>query len=148
MAPQKTRKSLTQSLVLSKLNFNNTVTYPLPAFLQKRVQRVQNAATGFVLSCFCSEKDVLSLGWLPILENTQFNILKLAHKAIYSDSWPSYLHLDIRNPKCTLRSSITPQLTIPLSKETASLFNSLEHTVRNERDHVPFTRKVKSMLLK
>lgn len=76
----------------------------------------------------------------------QFNILKLTHKAIYSDCWPSYLHLDIRNPKHSLRSSIAPQLTIPLSKETfqdsaASLFNSLEPTVRNERDHVLFISK-------
>ena len=38
------KESLVQSLVLSKLNFNDSFTYPLPAFLQKRVQRVQNAA--------------------------------------------------------------------------------------------------------
>ena len=76
----------------------------------------------------------------------QFNILKLTHKAVYSDCWPSYLHLDIRNPKRSLRSSIAPQLTIPLSKGTfqdsaASLLNSLEPTVRNEPDHVIFISK-------
>ena len=31
MTPQKTKKSLVQSLVLSKLNFNDSVTYLLPA---------------------------------------------------------------------------------------------------------------------
>ena len=73
MTPQETKKSLVQSLVLSKLN---SVTYPLPAYLQKREQRVQNVAGGFVLNRFCSERDVLELGWLPTLENTQLNILR------------------------------------------------------------------------
>ena len=76
MTPQDTKKSLVQILVLSKLNFNVSVTYPLPAYLQKRVQRVQNAAAGFVLNSFCSERDVLELGWLPTLENTVLNILR------------------------------------------------------------------------
>ena len=76
MTPQETNKSLVQSLVLSKLNFNDSVTYPLPAHLQKRQQRVQNAAAGFVLNSFCSERDVLELGWLPTLENTELNILR------------------------------------------------------------------------
>ena len=53
---------MVQSLVLSKLNFNDTVTYPLPMFLQKRMQRVQNAAAGFVLNHCRSEEDVLKLG--------------------------------------------------------------------------------------
>ena len=51
MTRQEIKKSLAQSLVLSKLHFNDTVTYPLPAFLQKKVQRVQNAA----LSKLCLE---------------------------------------------------------------------------------------------
>ena len=63
MTPQETKKAVVQSLVLSKLNFNDTVTYPLPMFLQKRMKRVQNAAAGFVLNRYCSEKDVLKL-WL------------------------------------------------------------------------------------
>ena len=50
VTPQETKKLLVQSLVLSKLNFNYTVTYPLPVLLQKRMQRVQNAADGFVLN--------------------------------------------------------------------------------------------------
>ncbi|CAH3118054.1 unnamed protein product, partial [Porites lobata] len=64
-----------------------------PHFLKKRVQRVQNAAAGFVLNHFCSERDVLELGWLPTLENTQLNILKLGHRALFSEVWPEYLQL-------------------------------------------------------
>ena len=40
MTSQETKKSLVQSLVLSKLYFNDSVIYPLPTFPQKRVQRI------------------------------------------------------------------------------------------------------------
>ena len=70
MTPRETKKSLVESLILSYLHFNDSITYPLLAFLQKRVQPVQNAAAGFVLSRFCSERDVFELDWLPTLENT------------------------------------------------------------------------------
>ena len=68
MTSQETKKSLVQSLVLSKLNFNDSVIYPLPTFPQERVQRVQNAAAGFILNRFCPERDDLELGWPPTLE--------------------------------------------------------------------------------
>ena len=47
MMAQDTKKTLVQSLVLSKLNFSNPVSYSLPVFLQKKVQRVQNTAASF-----------------------------------------------------------------------------------------------------
>ena len=53
MTPQDTKKSLIQSLALFQLNFNDTVTYPLPIFLQKRMQGVQNAAASVVLNRYC-----------------------------------------------------------------------------------------------
>ena len=99
MTPQETKKSMVQNLVLSKLNFNDAVTYPLPMFLQERMQRVQNTAAGFVLNRYCSEEDVLQLGWLPTLENTKLNILKLGH--LYNN-WPEYLTLSRHNPNHTL----------------------------------------------
>ena len=93
MTPEETKKYLVQSLVLSKPNFNDSVTYPLPAFLQKRVQRAQKAAAGFVLNRFCSERDVLELCWLPTLENTQLNVVKLGHRALFSEAKPEYLQI-------------------------------------------------------
>ena len=53
--------------VSSYPSYNDTVTYPLPMFLQKRMQHVPNAAAGFVLNCYCTEKNILKLGWLPTL---------------------------------------------------------------------------------
>jgi len=50
------------------------------------MQLVQNEAAGFVLNRYCSEKDVLKLGWLLTLENTLLNILKLGHRALYNNN--------------------------------------------------------------
>ena len=143
MTPQETKKSLVQSLVLSKLNFNYSVTYPHPKFLQKRVQRVQNAAAGFVLNRVCSERDVLELGWLPTLENTQLGNLKFGHRALFSEAWPEYLQLPRHNPQRTLLSSNAPVIEMSLIKGTfqdslATLFNPLPANVRRYPDFNTF----------
>ena len=54
--------------MLSKLDYNDIVSYPIPEYLVKRLQRVQRAAAGFVIGRFVTELDVLKLGWLPIKE--------------------------------------------------------------------------------
>ena len=146
MTPQEIKKSLAQSLVLSKLHFNDTVTYPLPAFLQKKVQRVQNAAASFVLNRFCSERNVLEVGWLVTLERTQYNIMNLVHKALHEDTWPSSLALIRHNPGRELRPSRAATLQIPLVKGTwqdsaANLFNGLPETVRSCTNFSAFSKK-------
>ena len=142
MTPQETKKSLVQSLVLSKLNLNDTVTYPLPMFLLKRTQRVQNAAAGSLLNHYSSE-DVLKLSWLPTLENAKMNILKLGHRALYNNNWPEYLTLSRHNPSRTLRSSSTPLLQISLLKGTlqdsvANLYNDLPASIGSITDYHHF----------
>ena len=151
MTPQDIKKSLAQSLVLSKLNFNASVTYPFPAFLQKRVQRVQNAAAGFVLNRFCTESNVLRLGWLPMLENTELNILKLVHRALYSSSWPENLKLTRHSTQRQLRSSNAPLLQISLVKGTfqdaaANLFNRLPAHLRLCSDFNTFKTECSQIL--
>ena len=151
MTPQDIKKSLAQSLVLSKLNFSDSVTYPFPAFLQKRVQRVQNAPAGFVLNRFCTESNVLRLGWLPTLENTELNILKLVHRALYSSSWPENLTLTRHSTQRQLRSSNAPLLQISLVKETfqdaaANLFNKLPAHLTLCSDFNTFKRECSHIL--
>ena len=56
--------------------------------LQKRLQRVQFAAASFVTGHYVkSIKDFLKLGWLPIEERRDFNLLKQVFKALNS-----YIH--------------------------------------------------------
>ena len=122
------------------------MTYPLPAFLQKTVQQVQNAATGFVLNRFCTESDVLRLSWLPTLENTELNILKLVHRALYSSSWPENLKLMRHSTQRQLRSSNAPLFQMSLVKGTfqdavANLFNKLPAYLRLCSDFNTFKRE-------
>lgn len=60
-----------------------------PHFCRKEFNAFRMLAGGFVLNRFCSERDDLELGWLPTLENTQLNILKLGHLALFSEAWPN-----------------------------------------------------------
>ena len=76
------KKQLAQSLILSRLDYNNIVYHPLPAYQQKKLQRVQNSTASFVTNIYSTEKDVLKLGWLPINERVQFNPLKSSHQAM------------------------------------------------------------------
>ena len=120
-------------------------------FLQKRMQCVLNAAAGFVLNHYCSEKDVLKLGWLPTLENTQLNILKLGHRALYNNNWPEYLTLSRHNPSRALRTSSTPLLEISLLKGTfqdsvANLYNDLPVSISCIPDYCHFVKECARIL--
>ena len=61
MAPQNVKKQLAECLVLSKLQFNDIVCYPLPMYLQKKIQKVQNYAASFVVNRYATEEDVLKV---------------------------------------------------------------------------------------
>ena len=93
LAPFSVKKQLAECLILSKLDYNDTVFNPLPAYLIKTLQRVQLAVAGFVLKRYTCEKDIIPLGWLSIPERRDYNLLNLAHKALYSAVWPAYLHV-------------------------------------------------------
>ena len=77
---------------MSKVDYGDTVFYPLPDFLLSRLQRIQFAAASFVVGRYVNNiSHVMNIGWLPIRERRDFHIFKLAHKALFSSSWPSYV---------------------------------------------------------
>ena len=78
-------------------------------------KRSCNAAAGYVLMRYSNEKDVNSPNWLPIIELIDFEISKLAYKALYDESWPNYL--DLRNNDSNM---------IERSKENQSFHNNAE----------------------
>ena len=60
------RKYLVESLVLSRLDFNDIIYYPITDCLLKRLQRIQFAAASFVFGRYVNNIDsILKLGWLP-----------------------------------------------------------------------------------
>ena len=52
--------------MLSKMDYADAVFRPIPLRLLKRLQKVQNAAASFVFGRYAKEKDVITLGWLPM----------------------------------------------------------------------------------
>ena len=83
----------------TKIGYLSSADVSLPMFFQKRMQRVYSAQ---------KKMFQLKLGWLPTLENTQLNILKLEHRSRYNNNWPDYLTLLRHDPSRTLRSSSAP----------------------------------------
>ena len=77
LAPFKVRKQLAETLILSRIYYNDVVLNPILGYLIKRLQRVQLAAAGFVMERFVDMADILSLEWLPIVELRDFNLSKL-----------------------------------------------------------------------
>ena len=130
------RKHLVECLVLSRLDFNDTMFYPSTDCLLKRLQRIQCAAASFVFGRYVNNIDcILKLGWLPVKQHREWHVLKAAHKAIYSYDWPRNLQLEQVSHARNLRSSSTINVVIPYALDTfqysaATLFNSLPSNIK------------------
>ena len=74
--PYKTKKTLAESLILSKLNYCNIIYAQVPQYLLNRLQRLQTCAAGYVFQKYAKTKDVIDLKWLPIEENISYNIAR------------------------------------------------------------------------
>ena len=92
LAPFHVRKQLGESLILSKLDYSCVVFHPLQLYQQKQLQKVQNVCASFVLGRYAREADSPQLGWLPVAERRQFQVLLSAFKALYFSNWPEYIN--------------------------------------------------------
>ena len=77
----KLRKHLVKALILSKLDYNEIVFDPLPQYLIKGLQQVQNVAADFVIGHYATLEDTIKLGWLPIQDRREWHILRTTYKA-------------------------------------------------------------------
>ena len=145
--PFKVRKQLAECLVLSKLNYCNTIFHPLHEYQIKRLQRVQNTCAAFVLRHHAKSSHVINLNWLPIRERTELSLLKLTHKSLYYEGWPKHFQLEFqRSCSYNLRSSDAPRLSVPRETDTfksmaARSFNSLPDSVRHLTDYYQETMR-------
>ena len=65
-----------------KVDYNRIVCYPLPAYLQEKVQRVRNVDASFVRNRYSTKQDFRNLGWLPPLKRrncTSSNLLTVRY---------------------------------------------------------------------
>jgi hypothetical protein len=135
MAPYNLRKQLVEMLVISKLDYCDTVYSPVHDYQLKRLQRIQNACAGFVKGSYAKVADVINIGWLPIKERRDWHMLKMAHKALR-----------------VLRASAAMKIQVPLEsgtfQDTASqLFNALPAELRNCEHFGHFSRQCKDFLM-
>ena len=108
--------------MLSKLDYCDTVYYPLPEFQLKRLQRVQLVPASFVLNRYVNDiNDIVKIGWLLVRQGRDFHVLKLVHQAFYFPSWPSYVPLDTVKHLRSLRSGAATRLIIPMERDLSRL---------------------------
>ena len=105
--PGKLRKTLTEVLMFSKIDYGSAVYQIVPKFPVKRLQKAQMISAGYVLNSYAKECDVIKLGWVLIIERFEFNTIKLAFKALHCLEWLRYLPLKFQksNYRVTLRNS-------------------------------------------
>ena len=89
--PLNVRKTLANTLVLSKISYSNVVYAQLPNYQINRLQRIQNTAPGYVLNRYVHMTDEIQhLKWLPIKEKNEFSISKLVFLVLNNTNWPKY----------------------------------------------------------
>ncbi|XP_071063220.1 uncharacterized protein, partial [Pseudochaenichthys georgianus] len=120
MRPQLTQKAtqvLVQVLVISRLDYCNSLLAGLPACAIRPLQLIQNAAARLVFNLpKCSHTTPLlrCLHWLPITARIHFKTLVLAYHAA-NGSGPSYIQDMVKpyTPARALRSASTKRLAAP-----------------------------------
>ena len=138
---------LVVGLVLSRLDYCNSLLAGLPSCQLSRIQTVLNAAARMIFRCapFDHVGPLLHrLHWLRIRERVTFKLCLLVFKSLSGDA-PSYLseHCALTASTCTrysLRSNVAYQLNVPRSVNAfgrrsfrifgPSAWNSLPPSVR------------------
>ena len=68
------RKMLAELLILSRIIYGFVLYKNAPAYLIKRIQRLQKDAAGPVLMCYSNEEHADSLNWLTTIEPIDFEV--------------------------------------------------------------------------
>jgi len=118
--PTSVFQSLIVALVLSRLDYCNSVLFGLPANLIQRLQSVQNAAARIIFRIRRSEHitpALISLHWLRFPERISFKLAVMTYRSIHGTS-PSYLQscltrVSDMTSRRRLRSSTSHRLDVP-----------------------------------
>ena len=154
LLPFAIRKQLATSLVLSKIDYGNIITNNLPNYLVERLQKVQNAAAGFVIGKRANIMNVINLSWLPVVERFQYSVATLAYKVI-KEKYPKNICLDTKVNKRDLRNKPENSGVLvechnnhkSFQHDAKNAFNDLPKEIRESLSYSTFKSKTKSYLL-
>ena len=159
-------QQLVQSLVVSHLDYANSLYVRLPACTTEPLQRIQNMAAKLVLNLRkydSSTEAIYRLHWLPVVYRCKYKVACLVHRTISGNS-PAYLQeLLVEKPKPTrnLRSSCDDgfKLDVPYNKlrtfadrsfsvAAPEIWNELPINMRDQTDFNKFKSELKTYYFK
>jgi hypothetical protein len=156
-------RSLVVSLVHSRLDYDNFAFVGLPAYQQRRLQSVLNAADrmAFSLRRYDHVTDALTiLHWLRIPECVNFILAVMAFRVLHGQAPPYLSHLvrvaDLPGRQ-RLRSALSYQLSVPayrlstigrrsFSVAASTIWNSLPVAVRSSPTLSVFCQRLKTLV--
>ena len=155
-----TTSALARSLVLSRLDYCNSLLYGTSTSLILSLQRVQNKLAKLVLlnPTFTSTECLKKLHWLPIHNRIIFKIALMTYRTLTTSNPPYLQHLLLRRHTSGLRSSYTIQLHQPVHKSSLinrgfshaspAVWNALPPQVRDQPSLELFKRHLKTHLFR
>ena len=159
---EETCHTIVQGLVMSHIDYANSLYHGLPNNSIKKLQRVQNMAAKTILrkKRENSSKDCLEiLHWLPIRQRVEHKILTLVFKCL-RDEAPKYLSELLMKSETGvhyLRSQQEEKLVVPNTKRKTfadrsssvagpRLWNMIPNDIKQSKDVGAFKRKLKTYL--
>ena len=155
-----TTSALARSLVLSRLDYCNSLLYGTSTSLILSLQRVQNKLAKLVLlnPTFNSTECLKKLHWLPIHNRIIFKIALMTYRTLTTSNPPYLQHLLLRRHTSGLRSSSTIQLHQPVHKSSLinrgfshaspAVWNALPPQVRDQPSLELFKSHLKTHLFR
>ena len=149
----KEKETLVCSLVLSKLDYTNSLYYGIHSYLLNKLQYVQNCAARLIFKRrkFDQVTDIMrDLHWLKIRNRIQYKILLTIHKCLYGQSPHELNELLLVESSRTLNLRINAYRTMfgnrAFSVYAGKHWNSLPLCLKMESDNVQFKKRLKTYL--
>ena len=154
-------QQLACSIVLSRLDYCNSLFHGAPDYVLSKLQRVQNTLARVVTRTDArtrAEPVLRHLHWLPVRQRISYKLAVLTYK-VCSTSTPQYLSGLLSTPRSTgysLRSVDRPLLSVPRTRTSTArrrfscacplVWNSLPDDIIHCETLIGFKRKLKSYL--